>query len=80
MGIVIGFLIVIAFIINIIPVNFLNYCNDSILGIVGELVCVFVLIGCIEAWFFNNVAYKYVATKPSLIVQTFKDKLLSVLS
>jgi len=78
-AIVIGFLILIALILNIVPTKLFKYCNNTLLGIVGELVCVFVLIGIIEVWFFKNVATKFVPTKPSLIVQTFKDKLISVM-
>jgi len=78
-AIVIGFLILIALILNIVPTKLFKYCNNTLLGIVGELVCVFGLIGIIEVWFFKNVATKFVPTKPSLIVQTFKDKLISVM-
>jgi len=77
--IVIGFLILIALIINIVPTKLFKYCNNTLLGIIGELVLVFFLIGIIEVWFFKNVATKFVPTKPSLILQTFKDKILNIL-
>lgn len=76
----IGFLITIALIINIVPIKLFKYCNNTITSIIGELIVVFVLIGIIEVWFFKNVATKFVPTKPSLIVQTFKDKLLSIIN
>ena len=76
----IGFLITIALIINIVPIKLFKYCNNTITSIIGELIIVFILIGIIEVWFFKNIATKFVATKPSLIVQTFKDKLLSIIN
>ena len=77
-AIVIGFLILIAFILNIVPTKIFKYCNNTLLSIVGELVCVFALIGIIEVWFFKNIATKFIPTKPSLIVQTFKDKIINL--
>jgi hypothetical protein len=78
--IVIGFLIVIVLLINIIPIRYFNYCNDSLIGLLGEMILVFGLIGIIEVWFFSNIASKYVPTKESLIIQTFKDKLLNIIN
>ena len=78
--IVIGFLIVLTIIINIIPIQFFKYCNDTFLGLIGKLIIVFILIGIIEILFFENVASKYNPVEPSLIVQSFKDKCLKIIN
>jgi len=79
MCITIFFLILLVLFINIVPIKFFNYCNDSIIGIIGELILVFLLIGIIEVWFFENVASKFIPIKESLIIETFKDKILSLI-
>ena len=77
--IVIFFLILLVMFINLVPINFFHYCNDTLLHILGELILVFLLIGIIEVWFFKNVASKFAPTNEGLIVQTFKDKILSII-
>jgi len=77
--IAIGFLIVIAIILNVVPIKFFGYCNNTLLGIVGELVVVFMIVGVIEVMFFMNVALKYVPTKVSLIYETIRDKLTQII-
>jgi len=77
--IVIFFLILLVMFINLVPINFFHYCNDTLLHILGELILVFLLIGIIEVWFFKNIASKFAPTNEGLIVQTFKDKILSII-
>jgi len=77
--IVIFFLILFVIFINLVPNNFFHYCNETLLQILAELIIVFLLIGIIEFWFFNNVASKFIPIKESLIVQNFKDKILSII-
>jgi hypothetical protein len=77
--IVIFFLILLVIFINLVPIKFFHYCNDTLLQILGELILVFLLIGIIEVWFFKNVASKFAPTNEGLIVQTFKDKILSII-
>jgi hypothetical protein len=51
---------------NIIPPLFFNNCAGSKHMII-ELICVFLMIGGIEYWFFNNVASKFAPVMPSFM-------------
>jgi len=72
--IIIGFLILIAIIINVIPLKMGNHCGVlKHLGI--ELLIIFTFVGIIEFWFFTNVASKYVPVKPTILIMSFKEKM-----
>jgi hypothetical protein len=80
MCIVIGFLILIATLLSIVPIKFFNYCNSSVIYIFIELIGVFSCIAIIEVLFFIFVASKYNPVKPSSLIQAFKDKFLNIIN
>jgi hypothetical protein len=75
--IVIVFLIIIAFIVNVMSRKFGNCGILKHLGI--ELLIVFLFIGGIEFWFFTNVAKKYVPVHLDVMVKTFKEKMVQII-
>jgi hypothetical protein len=72
-------MIIIAIVINIFPKLFGNKCTGiKHLGI--ELVAIFLCVGIIEFWFFMNIGKKFVPVMPSVITQTFKDKMMDLVN
>jgi len=78
MIIVVVFLVIIAFIINILSRKFGNCGVLKHLGI--ELLIVFLFIGGIEYWFFTNVAKKYVPVHVDILVKTFKERMVQIIN
>jgi len=77
-ALIIGFLLVIAIIINVLPRMMGNYCGVlKHLGI--ELLVIFACVGIIEFWFFTNVATKYVPVGPTVIISTVQSKINKLL-
>ena len=76
--IVVVFLIIIAFIVNVMSRKFGNCGVLKHLGI--ELLIVFAFIGGIEYWFFTNVAKQYVPVHADVMVKTFKERMVEIIN
>jgi len=77
--IIIFLLIVIALIVNIFPKIFGNK-NTQIKHLGLELLAIFAGVGLIEYWFFMNIGKKYIPVLPSVITDTFKTKMVSLIN
>ena len=76
--IVIVLLLLFSIIINVL-IKLLGKC--SILGSLGkELFVVFILVGTIEFWFFNNVGKKFIPVYPDALLNAFKNSINKVLN
>jgi len=76
---IIIFGLIIAYIINIFPIIFGNKCT-GIKHLSLELLAIFTCVGGIEYWFFQNIGKKYIPVGPSVITETLKQHLLSLIN
>jgi hypothetical protein len=76
--IIIAFMIIIAVIINLLPTKMGNYCG-VLKHLSIELLIIFICVGIIEYWFFTNVGTKYIPVNHTVITNSFKQKINSLL-